>query len=135
MLELHLRLAGWACLLLAAVYPVYPRRFGWREKLGRVDLLIRDIFVVHVGFIVLLLALQGVLLAFFPGVLLVPGGAAAALAVGLVAFWGYRLFAQLFLFDRRHWRGDRLHTAVHVAFTLLWAYLTAVSAWALAAAL
>ena len=43
--------------------------------------------------------------------------------------------AQLFLFDRRHWRGDRLHTAVHVAFTLLWAYLTAVSAWALAAAL
>jgi hypothetical protein len=128
----HLRLAGWVILGLAAIYPVYPKRFGWRAKLAAVDLLIGDIFVVHVGFILLLLVLQGVLLAFFPAALFEPGAAAVALGVGLVAFWAYRLFAQLVLFDRRNWVGDRPKTLVHVAFTLLWAYLTAVFVCALA---
>ena len=50
--------------------------------------------------------------------------AAAADGVG-------RLVAQLFIFDPRNWRGDRVNTLVHVVFTVLWVYLTAVPAWAL----
>ena len=129
MLGIHLQLAGWATLILAAAYPIYPRWFGWSEELKQVSLLTRQIFFVHCGFIVLLLACQGILLALFPDVLLKPSGAALALAVGLTAFWVYRLFAQVFLFDRRLWEGNRLHTSVHVVFTLLWCYLSYVSGW------
>ena len=131
MLELCIRAAGLIILVLAVVYPIYPRRFGWREQLASASLLVRNIFVVHVGFIVLLLWLQAILLTFFPQVLLERSAAAVALLIGLGAFWGYRLFAQLFLFDRRNWQGDRLHTLVHVVLTMLWIYLTAVPAWAL----
>lgn len=131
MLEVNLRIAGLVVLLLAVVYPVYPRRLGWREQLAQVSLLVRNIFVVHVGFILLMLWLQGVLLTFFPQVLIEHSSAGVALLIALVAFWFYRLVAQLFIFDRRNWQGDRLNTLMHVVFTVLWVYLTAVPAWAL----
>lgn len=131
MLELHLRACGAIILLLALVYPIYPRKLRWREQLADVSFLIRDIFVVHVGFILLLLVLQGVLLAFFPGTVTEDAASARALLGGLVAFWLYRLIAQLFIFDRRNWRGDRTRTLLHVVFTVLWIYLTAIPAWAL----
>ncbi len=131
MLEANIRLAGLIILVLAVVYPIYPQRFGWREQLAQASLLVRNIFVVHVGFIVLLLWLQAILLTFFPRVLIERSSAGIALLIGLVAFWAYRLVAQLFIFDRRNWQGDRLNTLVHVVFTVLWVYLTAVPAWAL----
>lgn len=131
MLEIHLRIAGLIILLLAVVYPIYPRHLGWREQLARVSLLVRNIFVVHVGFILLLLWLQGILLTFFPQVLLEHSSAGKALLIGIVAFWFYRLVAQLFIFDRRTWQGQRLNTLVHVIFTVLWVYLVAVPGWAL----
>ena len=130
-LEVNLRIAGLVILLLAIVYPIYPRRLGWREQLAGASLLVRNIFVVHVGFILLLLWLQAVLLTFFPQVLIEQSSAGVALLIGLVAFWFYRLVAQLFIFDPRNWQGDRVNTLVHVVFTILWVYLTAVPAWAL----
>jgi len=131
MLAIHLQIMGWTSLLLAAIYPVYPKYFGWRQELQKVSLFTRQIFYVHCGFIVMLLALQGILLARFEDALLERNGAALALAAGLACFWIYRLIAQLFYYDRSLWLGNRLHTLVHVAFTLLWCYLSAVSGWAL----
>lgn len=132
MLLWNLRLAGAAMLLLAALYPIYPRRFRWSEQLQRVELLTRQVFWVHIGFIILMLVIQGILLLGFAEVLLEPNRAAAALLVGIVAFWFYRLVAQLFVYDRRLWQGHRLHAVVHVVFTLLWLWITAVAGWALA---
>lgn len=132
MLLWNLRLAGVAMLVLAALYPIYPRRFRWSEQLQRVELLTRQVFWVHIGFIVLLLVLQGILLLGFAEALLEPNRAASALLVGIVAFWLYRLLAQLFAYDRRLWGGHRLHTTVHVVFTVLWLWITAVASWALA---
>lgn len=131
MLAIHLQLMGWISLFLAVIYPVYPKYFGWREELQNVSLFTRQIFYVHCGFIVMLLALQGILLAGFEESLLQRNGAAAALAVGLACFWIFRLIAQLFYYDRRLWRGNRLHTLVHVVFTALWLYLSGVSLWSL----
>ncbi len=131
MLPLSLRLAGAAILVLAALYPIYPRRFRWSEQLQRVELLTRQVFWVHIGFIIILLVLQGVLLAGFPRLLLAPNGAATALLVGMLAFWLYRLVAQLFVYDPALWRGRPEHLLVHVVFTLLWLAISAVLAWAL----
>ena len=131
MLLLSLRAAGAAILVLAALYPIYPRRFRWAEQLQRVELLTRQVFWVHIGFIVLLLVLQGVLLVGFPRILLVPNDAATALLVGMLAFWLYRLVAQLFIYDSELWRGRPSHLVVHVVFTLLWLGISAVLGWAL----
>lgn len=131
MLAIHLQLMGWISLFLAVIYPVYPKYFGWREELQNVSLFTRQIFYVHCGFIVMLLALQGILLAGFEEALLEPNGAALALAAGLACFWIYRLVVQLFYYDRRLWLGHRFHTFVHVVFTLLWSYQSAVSLWSL----
>ena len=118
-------------LVLAALYPIYPRRFRWAEQLQRVELLTRQVFWVHIGFIVLLLVLQGLLLAGFPRLVLAPNGAATALLVGMLAFWLYRLVAQLFVYDPELWRGRPTHMLVHVVFTLLWLAISAVLGWAL----
>lgn len=131
MLSLNLRLAGLVILGLAVAYPIYPRYFRWRDELQAVSLLTRQIFFVHCGFIVLLLILQGVLLLAAPQALVEPTTAGLALLVGLTAFWVYRLYAQLFMYDRRLWLGNRLHTIVHVVFTAIWCYLSGVFAWAL----
>lgn len=123
--------AGLIILALTAAYPLYPKRFGWRRELERVSPLTRDIFFVHCGFIVLLLALQAVLFLALPHALMEQSTAATALLAGLTAFWAYRLIAQLFLFDRRLWLGNRFNTIVHVVFTVLWCYLSGVCGWAL----
>ena len=131
MLSVNLRLAGLVILGLAAAYPIYPRYFRWRDELQAVSLLTRQIFFVHCGFIVMLLILQGVLLLAVPHALVEPTTAGLALLVGLTVFWVYRLFAQLFMYERRLWIGNRLHTIVHVVFTAIWCYLSGVFGWAL----
>jgi hypothetical protein len=128
----NLRLAGAAMLVLAALYPIYPRRFGWRQQLRRVEPLTRQVFWVHVGFIVLLLVLQGVLLLAFAPVVVDGSPAATALLIGMLAFWSYRLIAQLLIYEPGLWQGNPLHTVVHLAFTALWLWISAVLTWALA---
>jgi hypothetical protein len=131
MSSLSLRIAGLVILALAAAYPIYPRYFRWREELQAVSLLTRQIFFVHCGFIVMLLILQGILLVAAPDALLDSSAAALALLMGMTTFWVYRLIAQLFIYDRRLWVGHRLNTVVHVVFTAIWCYLSAVFAAAL----
>ena len=131
MLSMNLRMAGILILALAAVYPTYSRRFGWREELQHVSMLTRNIFHVHCGFIVLSLGFQGILLAIFPNAVLERSAAAIALLIGLAAFWLYRLIAQWFMFDRRLWVGQPFNSLVHVLFTAFWTYLSAVCTWGL----
>jgi hypothetical protein len=128
-LELHLRIAGVLLLLLAAIHPLMPKELGWKEDLAKLTLVNRQVFLVHVGFIVLMLILMGALALFYAGELAAPGRLARAILGGLAVFWGLRLLTQQLVYDRSLWRGNPRYTAVHIAFTLLWTYLTAVFAW------
>lgn len=128
-LELHLRIAGLLLLLLAAVHPLFPRELGWKEDLAKLTLINRQIFLVHVGFIALMLVLMGCLALFLAGDLVAPSRLARAVLGGLALFWGLRLLTQQLIYDRSHWRGHRRNTAIHLALTLLWLYLTAVFGW------
>lgn len=128
-LETHLRLAGALLLLLAAVHFLFPKQLGWKEDLAKLTLLNRQIFLVHVGFIVLMLVLFGVLALVFAADLVAPSRLAAAVLGGLTLFWGLRLLTQQFIYDRSLWRGNRRNTALHVLASLLWTYLTAVFGW------
>ncbi len=128
-LEAHLRLAGALLLLLAAVHPFFPKQLGWKDDLAKLTLLNRQIFLVHVGFIVLTLVLFGALALFFAGDLVVPSRLAAVVLAGLTLFWGLRLLTQQFIYDRSHWRGNRRNTILHILASLLWTYLTVVFGW------
>ncbi len=125
-LHLHLQIAGALLLLLAAMHPLFPKRFGWREELAQVSLFTRQVFFVHSLFIGLTVAMFGILSLTFASHLLTPHPLAAAMLAGLTLFWAVRLFAQWFIYDRRLWQGHRFNTAMHFTFTALWCYLTAV---------
>ncbi|HEV8578719.1 MAG TPA: hypothetical protein VGX68_06505 [Thermoanaerobaculia bacterium] len=128
-LEVHLRIAGALLLLLAAVHPLLPKQLGWRDDLAKLTLLNRQIFLVHVGFIVLILVLFGALALFFASDLVAPSRLATAVLAGLTLFWGLRLLAQQFIYDRSLWRGNRRNTVLHILASLLWTYLTVVFGW------
>jgi hypothetical protein len=128
-LETHLRIAGALLLLLAAAHPFFPKQLGWKEDLAKLTLLNRQIFLVHVGFIVLILVLFGTLALGFAGDLVAPSRLAAAVLGGLTLFWGLRLLTQQLIYDRSLWRGHRRNTVLHILASLLWTYLTAVFGW------
>jgi len=128
-LEVHLRIAGALLLLLAAAHPFFPKQLGWKEDLAKLSLLNRQIFLVHVGFIVLMLVLFGALALFFAHDLVVPSRLATAVLAGLTLFWGLRFLTQQFIYDRSLWRGNRRNTVLHIVASLLWAYFAAVFGW------
>jgi hypothetical protein len=128
-LELHLRIAGALLLLLAAAHPFFPKQLGWRDDLAKLTLLNRQIFLVHVGFIVLILVLFGALALFFAADLVAPSRLATAVLAGLTLFWGLRLVTQQLIYDRSLWRGNRRNTILHILASLLWTYLTIVFGW------
>ncbi len=128
-LELHLRIAGALLLLLASAHLLFPKELGWKEDLAKLTLLNRQIFLVHVGFIMLILALFGALALGFTADLVAPSRLAKAVLGGLTLFWGLRLVTQQFVYDRRLWQGSRRNTILHILASLLWIYLTAVFGW------
>jgi energy-converting hydrogenase Eha subunit G len=128
-LELNLRIAGALLLLLASAHVFFPKELGWKEDLAKLTLLNRQVFLVHTGFIMLILVLFGVLALGFTADLVAPSRLAAAVLGGLTLFWGLRLITQQFIYDRALWRGNRRNTILHILATLLWIYLTAVFGW------
>lgn len=124
-LELHLRIVGVLLFVLIAANAIAARRY-WREPVGRLELFPRQVFWVHLFFIVVVLALMGTLCLAFPHLLAAPGPLPKLVLGGLAIFWGLRLLTQLFVYDPRIWRGKRFETAMHAAFTGLWAYFAGV---------
>jgi hypothetical protein len=121
-----LRIAGLLLLGLSASHAFFPGRLGWKEDLARLTPLNRQIFLVHTFFIVLVVTMMGILSLAFAGELLAPSPLARVVLAGLTLFWGARLVVQWFVYDKSLWKGNRLNTVVHVVFTVLWTYLTAV---------
>jgi hypothetical protein len=119
-----LRISGVALLGLFGLNFFVPRQFRWREEMARLSLVNRRIFQVHAIFIALILLMMGLLLTLLPHALLEPQPLARAVLAGLIAFWGLRLFMQIFFYDAALWRGKRFETAMHVLFSGLWLFFT-----------
>jgi hypothetical protein len=130
-LELHLKAVGALILAIVGLNFALPRHFGWKQELARLSLLTRQIFIVHCAFIILTCTMFGLLALVYTPALLQPTPLARLVLAGLTIFWGVRLAAQLFVYDTSLWRGNRGRTALHVIFTLTWAYFAATFGWAL----
>ena len=124
--ELHLRIAGVLQIALAALHVTFPRRFAWKEELGRLSLLNRQVFVVHTAFICLVLLMFGALSALASETLLTPTPLSRLVLGGISAFWTLRLVVQWCVYDRSLWRDHAFNRRVHFAFTALWLYFALV---------
>lgn len=129
----HLRVVGVLLVLLGLSHALFNRYFGWAQELAGVSLLTRKIFFVHTFFIALGVVLSGAVSVIYAGALLHPDALNRAVLAGMAAFWLCRLFAQFFVYDSAIWRGDSFRTCMHVAFAILWCYVTATYSTALIA--
>jgi hypothetical protein len=124
-LATHLHVVGALLFLLGISHAFFNRYFGWEHELEGVSLLTRRIFFVHTFFIGLGVVLAGAGSLFYADALLRPGALSRAILAGMAAFWFSRLLAQFLAYDSAIRRGNRFRTFVHVAFSLLWCYVTA----------
>ena len=128
---LHLRIVGAMLVLLGLSHVFFNRYFGWDRELAGISLLTRRVFFVHLFFIALGVGLSGVVTFACARELLQRSALNRTLLSVAVAFWFCRLLAQFVGYDAAIWKGDRLRTSMHVVFSLLWCYVTAVYAYAL----
>ena len=121
----HLHVVGALLLLLGLSHAFFNRYFGWEQELKTVSLLTRRIFFVHTLFIGLGVVLAGAGSLFYADDLLRPGALSRAILASMAVFWLCRLLAQFLAYDSAIWRGNRFRTFMHIAFALLWCYVTA----------
>jgi hypothetical protein len=127
-METHLKIIGVFLIGLALSHAFFPRHFRWREELGSLSLLTRQIMYVHTLFIALVVFLMGVLCVTsadqLTGTML---GKRVSLGMGL--FWTTRLLVQFFGYSSELWKGKRFETGVHIVFSILWIYFSGVFVW------
>jgi len=105
-LELGLRGAGIILSGLVLANLVAPKRFGYARNLAGAELMVRQIFHVHCGYIIAIIAALAVLCLGWPHLLLEDGmGQVLCGFFGL--FWGSRVVVQLTYYDREIRRRDR----------------------------
>jgi len=118
-----LEIAGALLVLLALMHLGLPRYFGWREESRHLSLFTAQVLRVHTFFIGLTVGLMG-LLALSSAELLAGTPLGRRVSAGIAFFWICRLLIQFFGYSPELWRGKRFETAMHVLFSLLWAYLS-----------
>ena len=121
----HLEFIGLAMIMLALIHVIFPKYFGWKQELAKLSLINRQIMKVHTGFIALTVFLIGVL-CLTSASELVSTDLGRKISLGLSVFWFCRLLVQIFGYSTELWRGKRLETFVHVVFTMIWIYFSAV---------
>jgi hypothetical protein len=131
----QLRLVGAMIVLLGLSHAALPRMLAWPRQFSALPPLTRQIMHAHTFFIGLTCVLLGIVPLTFTADLLVPGRLPRVVLAGECVFWGLRWCAQFVAFPPALWRGSRLRTAGHVGFALLWTWIAAVFATALAGSL
>ncbi|CAN5726898.1 hypothetical protein BH11VER1_BH11VER1_21660 [soil metagenome] len=120
-LELWLRIVAVAQIALAALSLCLPRILDWKADLGRMSLLVRDVFKIHSWFIALTLVIWGVLTwRFAPEMAHAPTDLSRWLCAAIGIFWGIRCILQWAHYDSSHWRGIPSRTLIH--WTLFFGY-------------
>lgn len=122
-MELHIKLIGILCIILACIHAFFPRYFGWKKDLQTIALINRQMLEVHTFFLALVLLLLGILcLSSTADLIYSPLG--KRICLGLAIFWFLRLLFQFFVYSPSLWRGKRKETIIHILFAILWLYLT-----------
>jgi hypothetical protein len=120
-------IAGLVQLAIALANFVLPGKLRYRENLARVAPIIRQIFVVHSGYIVGIVLLFATVTLVFASELASGRGLGRFLAASLALFWFCRIPLQLFYYDPGLRRANR---AGDVAMTVALVFIASTYAWA-----
>ncbi len=124
-MECLLKTSGGLLVGLALLHAFFPGYFKWRDELRSITLLTRQIHYIHTFFIALTLLLTG-LLCLSSASELLHTELGRKVSLGIFIFWFFRLVIQLFGYSSSLWKGKPFETAIHILFSLLWVFLTAV---------
>ena len=123
-MELQLKIIGTLLILLAILHLIFPTYFKWKQDLGSLSLINRQIMYVHTFFVAFVVFLMGVLcLTSSTDLLNTPLGKRMSLSFAIL--WTIRLYIQFFGYSSKLWRGKLFETTVHVLFSIFWIYLSA----------
>jgi hypothetical protein len=124
-METHLKTIGILLIILAVMHIFFPKYFNWKLELQTLSLINRQMMIVHTFFIALVVFLMGALCLFNPAELEeTEFGKTISLGFGL--FWSIRFIIQFVGYSSELWKGKKFETIVHIAFSLLWAYLSII---------
>ena len=124
-MELHLQIIGTLLIILAVAHLRFPKYFNWKQELHSLSIINRQMMYVHALFIAIVLFLLG-LLCITSSKELIATTFGRRISFGVAMFWLARLYVQFFGYSSKIWTGKSFETAVHVFFSLFWAYLSAV---------
>lgn len=124
-LKLSLFLAGVGHLLIAVANFILPGMLRYRENLARVSPIIRQIFLVHAAYIVLVLVGFSGLCLFFADDLAGRSVLGRCLSGFMAVFWLSRVGLQMVYYDpvikREHPWGNLVFTAAFLALGVVFA--------------
>jgi len=128
-IELLIYLAGishFGILIASALAPV---ALDWKESLKPLPELLRRMFWVYGGFIVMMIVGFGVLTLLFADDLYEGTPFARGVSTLIAVFWGGRLAVQFFVFDARPYLTRALYRFGYHALTLVFIFLTIIYGW------
>jgi hypothetical protein len=124
-LTVQLQIVGVLLMMLGLSHVFFNNYFGWSLELAGVSLFTRRVFFVHTFFVAMTVTMMGAFSVAYARLLMEPQPLSRAILAGMAIFWGSRLAAQFCAYESDIWRGDRFRTAMHVAFSIFWVYVTA----------
>jgi hypothetical protein len=124
-MELHLKIVGILLIMIALLHFSFPKYFNWKQELMPLSVINRQLMYVHSFFIAFVVFLIG-LLCLTSSNELVNTTLGKRISLGLGIFWIVRLYVQFFGYSSKIWKGKSFESAVHIVFSLLWIYVSAV---------
>ncbi|MDB5208525.1 MAG: hypothetical protein JWR72_3600 [Flavisolibacter sp.] len=112
-------------IILAFIHFIFPRHFKWKDELVSLSLINKQLMYVHTFFIALNVLLMGVFCIYATNDIL-HTRLGQQLSFGLFIFWATRLIFQFFVYSSKLWSGKRFETIIHILFSILWIYFSAV---------
>ena len=124
-MEIHLKIIGCLLIMLSLMHIFIPRYFKWPQELASLTIISRQILYVHTFFIALTVLLMGLLCLNYSDNLLTTSFG-QQICLGLFVFWFIRAVFQFFVYSPKIWKGKRFETVMHILFSILWIYISAV---------
>jgi hypothetical protein len=125
-LELLIFVGGVVHFGILIASALVPKVLDWKDSLGKLDGLSRQLVWVHGAFIVLVIIGFGLLSVLLAGELVSGTPLARAVCLFIASFWAARLVVQFFIFDAKPYLKSTFLKLGYNGLTVVFTYLTVV---------
>ena len=122
-LVLLIRAAGVLLWVIAAANLFVPAKLDYAQNLARLSPIVRQVFVIHSLFVVLVVIGSGALCLFLAPRLIAADPLSVAVSSFLSLFWSLRFILQVRYLDKDFARG---HLLAHISYSLACAFLAVI---------